>query len=194
MNYSIPLHPGRMYHIISHAVGNEQLFRENENYRFFLDKYFFYTLPVADTITYCLMPNHFHFMIRIRPEKDIGLYYWEKKNCEAISEVFPDFIMQQFSNLLNSYAKAYNKVYKRRGSLFVDNLRRFELESEKYFTALVLYIHHNPVKHCFCRSANKWKWSGYNEMLDNSITHLRRNEVLEWFGGRDSFIRSHEAQ
>lgn len=193
MDHYTPLFPGNTYYLIAHAVGSEQLFREQENYRFFLARFFFYAQPVVKTITYCLMPNHFHFMIQVRSEQDIGSFYHQKKNSEPVAEMLPVFVMQQFSNLLNSYSKAYNKVYKRRGALFVDHLKRIEVNDDQYFTALVLYVHNNPVKHGFCSAAGEWKWSGYHEILSDAPTYLERNEVLQWFGGRTPFMKSHES-
>ena len=54
------------YHIFNRANGYEKLFLSGENYRFFLEKYRHYIGPVVDTFGYCLMPNHFHFLTRIK--------------------------------------------------------------------------------------------------------------------------------
>ncbi len=56
----IYLEPGRMYHIWTHANGNENLFREEKNYTYFLERYNYHIEPVAETYAYCLMPNHLH--------------------------------------------------------------------------------------------------------------------------------------
>ena len=62
---TLPLLPGRMYHLYNHANGEESLFREDDNYRYFLHKYVEHISPIAETYAYCLMPNHFHFFVRI---------------------------------------------------------------------------------------------------------------------------------
>lgn len=77
-DYHIPLLPGKKYHILSRAVGNEQLFLTEENYRFFLERYKKYVSPVADTFCYCLLPNHFHFLVRIKEASAI-LAFLEKQ-------------------------------------------------------------------------------------------------------------------
>jgi len=59
----IPLEVEKCYHIYNHAVGNENLFRCDENYRYFLKKYAEHISPIADTFAYCLMPNHFHLSV-----------------------------------------------------------------------------------------------------------------------------------
>ena len=59
------------YHIYNRANGNELIFLKNENYRFFLQQYKKYILPIADTFCYCLMPNHFHFLVRIKSQEQL---------------------------------------------------------------------------------------------------------------------------
>ncbi len=76
---SIPLESCRMYHIWTHANGDENLFREDENYRYFLQKYAYYLHPVIETFAYCLMPNHLHLMIRVRGEEKVLEYLRNKK-------------------------------------------------------------------------------------------------------------------
>ena len=63
------MQPSTFYHLYNHANGSENLFRNDENYRFFLQKYAKYISTVADTYAYCLMPNHLHFLIKIKSEK-----------------------------------------------------------------------------------------------------------------------------
>lgn len=65
--------PGYTYHVYNRANGNEKLFLSNEK-RYFLEKYTIYISPIADTFCYCLMPNHFHFLIRIKNEEKIKLF------------------------------------------------------------------------------------------------------------------------
>lgn len=74
-DYRIPLLPNQTYHIFNRAIGSEQLFREDENYRFFLQKYKQHILPVADTFAYCLLPNHFHCLVSIKDEEKILVFF-----------------------------------------------------------------------------------------------------------------------
>lgn len=62
---------GLTYHIYNHANGNEILFRENENFLFFLDKFKEYIHPIVDVYAYCLMPNHFHFLLRVKAREEL---------------------------------------------------------------------------------------------------------------------------
>jgi len=54
-NYHISLFPDGIYHVLSRAVGDELLFREEENYRFFLQRYIKYISPIADTFAFTLL-------------------------------------------------------------------------------------------------------------------------------------------
>ncbi len=61
-----PLQPGGYYHIYNRGNNREDLFREERNYRYFLQLYVYHVYPIADTFAYCLMRNHFHLLVRIK--------------------------------------------------------------------------------------------------------------------------------
>ena len=68
-----PLIPDAYYHIYNRGNNREDIFVEDENYRFFLQRYLQYIEPIAYTYAYCLLPNHFNFLVRIRNvEEQIG--------------------------------------------------------------------------------------------------------------------------
>lgn len=103
--------------------------------------------------------------------------------------------MQQLSNFLNSYAKAFNKQHNRRGALFLDFTRRKEIKDEFYFSRIINYIHQNPVHHRFCKSAADWEYSSYNSIISvNKNTQLERNAVFDWFRGVEEFIIFHQKE
>src|SRR5689334_18234981 len=102
MKYYIPLFPEHVYHMFTRATGDEKLFRTAANYRFFLFKLKNHILPIAHIYAYCLVPNHFHILVRIRDVTSIKKYFETKKKGKLFSEeAIPDFIMERFSNLLN---------------------------------------------------------------------------------------------
>jgi putative transposase len=76
---NIPLEEDRYYHIYNRANGSEKIFVEKDNYRFFMDKYRQHISPIADTYCYCLMPNHFHFLIKIKTEAEVRKALLEMK-------------------------------------------------------------------------------------------------------------------
>src|SRR5258706_1273798 len=119
----IPLLPGKFYHLYNHAIGDENLFRHRENYLYFLQQFRKYIAPVASTFAYILLPNHFHFFIRIKSEKELMEHFHSLRDpaLAEVSEIdFPKFVIQQFSNFMNGYVKAYNKMFLRKGALVLD--------------------------------------------------------------------------
>ncbi len=181
------LFPSLIYHLYNRANGEDNLFRSEENYNFFLDKYFNYIDPVAETFAFVLMPNHFHLMVRIRSESEII------KNImsERITET-EKIISNQFSRLFNSYSKAFNKMYERNGSLFQRPFKFKEVRNNSYFTQLILYIHNNPVKHGFVKNIYDWPYSSIHQISKNESAKLNYNEVIDWFGDADQFKKAHE--
>src|SRR5690554_7732864 len=65
----------KYYHIYNHANGDENLFREQKNYEYFLEKYKQHINPIAETIAWCLMPNHFHLLVKMKTEEEIVAAY-----------------------------------------------------------------------------------------------------------------------
>ena len=184
-----PFEENTFYHVYNHANGIENIFKEQKNYYYFLLKYKQHIGSVADTYAYCLLPNHFHILLKTRPLAKISLEKSMKKQM-----VFQDLISQQMSNFFNAYTKAFNKMYDRKGSLFLDNVKRKKIGEESYFTAIVFYIHYNPIHHGFAKRIDTWKHCSYNSLISDKPTLLRREDVLEWFGGKDSFIAFHQQQ
>jgi putative transposase len=182
----IDFEPDKFYHIVNHAVGNENIFRIADNYRYFLERYAHHTSSVFETYAYCLMPNHFHLLVRVKSLEELS-------QDEKFKGDIHKFVMQKISNLLNGYAKAYNIRFERKGALFIDFTKRFLVDSDDYFTAVVSYIHQNPIHHGFVNNLNDWFYSSYHSHLSNKNTKLKRAEVIDWFGNIDEFKRFHES-
>ena len=199
MDYYQPLLAGEKYHIVSRAAGNEKLFTEPENYRFFLQRFDKYISPVATVFAYALLPNHFHFLVEIKPHESLYELYKNKNQHLKPAQATviendnwqPEFVMQQFSNLLNSYTKSFNNKYNRKGALFMDYLRRVQIETDEQFFATLFYIHKNPLHHGFCINMEDWNWSSYNSILANLPTKIERQKIIESFGSVEQFIAFH---
>lgn len=190
----IPLEPGRMFHVWTHANGSENLFRSGENYYYFLEKYSHHVYPVVGTFAYCLMPNHIHLMIRVREEETLMKFGKEKEGEKDLTgfENLSGLVSKQFSNLFNAYTKAYNKMYERKGSLFERAFHRKLIDSDEYFTQLIVYIHNNPIHHGFVKDVNDWFYSSWHAYLADQNTKIKKSEALEWFGGKQVFIKVHQ--
>lgn len=182
--------PNSYYHVYTHANGNENLFRSKENYRFFLKRYNHFISPIADTMAYCLMPNHLHLLIQIKSENSLEQLLGKPDINKSLSNC----ISKQFANLFSSYTQSYNKVYKRKGSLFIPNFKKKEILSDSYLTRIIYYIHANPVTHGFTKDINSWYWSSHHAYLSDKPTLLKRSLVWEWFGGKEQYAAFHEQQ
>lgn len=151
-----------------------------------MKKYAEHIFPVAETFAYCLMLNHLHLMVRVRKEEEI-LQLIHLQGFQNLGGV----LSKKFSNLFNAYTKAYNKKYNRRGSLFQPNFKRKLIQNDAYFTALIAYIHNNPVHHGFVKSTGDWPHSSWHGYLADKPTRLAKEEGLAWFGGKEEFVRIH---
>ena len=181
--------PGLYYHVYNHANGDENLFRQEENYHYFLNLWAKHIEPIADTYAYCLMPNHFHALIRIK-ELDII----EAKIAMSDEVTIETFISRTFSNFFNAYAKAFNKMYDRRGSLFNRPFKAKEIDNDQYLTVVIAYIHRNPVHHGFRDTIDDWPFSSYEALLSTKPTKIKRRKVLDWFGNVPAFRQSHKLE
>lgn len=153
------MEPAQCYHIYNHANGTENIFREEENFRFFLHQYGKYLGCVVDTFAFCLMPNHFHLLVRVK--SDLPGF----QNLTGLTQpghAANNPVTKAFSDFFNSYSKAFNKRYSRKGSLFVEHFKRKPILDDRQWQEVFLYIHLNPIKHGFVKDLNQWKFSSWN--------------------------------
>ena len=136
---------GQYYHIYNRGVEKRNIFRSNENYRFLLRhiKDFLPSYPIT-FIAYCLMPNHYHFLIRA-----------EENDCIA------PFIQRLF----NSYTQAFNRRENRSGTLFEGRAKSKLIGENGYLFHIARYIHLNPVSAGLCRMPEDWVYSNYREFI-----------------------------
>lgn len=177
-----PFKEGKYYHLFNRGNNRENIFIENRNYSYFLDKVNYYLIPIANIFSYYLLPNHFHMVIQIKEGKNLPSEYQNGKKK----------LFQAFSNCFNPYSKSINKAYNRTGSLFQEHLHRVELNTEEYFRDTIIYVHLNPLNHEIFMDYYNYLYSSYRLFFDNKPTFIRRNEILELFDGIDNFKYCHE--
>ncbi len=201
--YLAELHADNYYHIFNRTNNRELLFKNDEDRKLFLSKYVEYLLPCINTIDYCLLGNHFHFLIKVKSIDDI--VNWTKNvdlitqtsaqrkllDTELDSRTTHKVIKSQFTRLFTSYAMKFNKKYNRSGNLFYRPFKRVIVNKESYFTYLIYYIHANPLKHNIQSDFMNYKWSSFKAILSNKSTNVKKNEVIEWFGDSNAFIEFH---
>lgn len=177
-----PLENGLYYHIYNRGINSCTIFNNKGNYIYFLKLYEKYISPIADTFAWVLMPNHFHFLVRIKIPPD-------QSDFENLTGQKPPH--QYFSNLFNAYSKAFNKQNKRHGSLFERPFKRKLINSDDYLKRVLIYIHNNPVHHNFTEQASEYIWSSYQSHISCKSSFIKQNIVTEWFEDLPNFISLH---
>ena len=172
---------GKYYHIFNRGINSKNVFLNQNNYSFFLLKVEKYILPYFDIISYCLMPNHFHFILRAKIKIDIQKIEFKEIGLHSEDVIFSKSI----AKLISSYTQSFNKVYQRSGALFESPFKRINIDSEEYLRNLILYIHQNP------DNFEQYKFSSYKSIISQAETKIERQIVLDVFGGKDNFILTH---
>ena len=159
---------GMYYHIYNRGTGKTTLFQEPTNYQFVTEKLKKYSRENQVTvIAFCLMPNHYHFMVRQDGDKEAG---------NIPQSVF------------NSYSKAYNKKYSRSGTLFEGRFRAKPILTSSHLQHLCRYIHGNPVKDGLVTDPIDWPYSNYASWLGQRDTYFVDESFLqEQFGNADNY-------
>jgi REP element-mobilizing transposase RayT len=190
------LEPEVFYHIYNRGINSEKIFDSKENYLFFLRKFTTYVNPVCDVYAYCLMPNHFHFIIKVKSELEI-------KNFSKVSTFtkddlgkqekglhsFDSIVSKQIGKFISSYSQAYNKVTNRHGALLESPFKRKRIVTEEYLKNLIIYIHLNPTE--LKQEIDKYQFSSFSSILSHFKTNLKRTETIAIFGDLENFIYSH---
>jgi len=220
-SYHAHLESGSYYHIYNRGNNKESIFLDEDNYLYFLTKWKKYLHPFVDTLAYCLMPNHFHFLIKVKPEDNFTKlstannltksqrlgkidFSVKVKNVDSFTKLqkfskaeqqssdVNKFLENQFKGLFTSYALAFNKQQNRTGSLFQKRFKRVQIEDNENITRLIHYIHHNPIHHGFVQKYENWRYCSYNAITEDRATLIDKQEVLKWFDGKEQFHLFHQ--
>ena len=171
-----PFEPSHFYHLYNRGNNKENIFKTCGNYEYFLLLVKKYLIPICDIYSYCLLPNHFHFIIKIKDSNKLP------ENIKTGASK----IHQPFSNLFNAYTKAINKEQNRTGSLFQEHLKRIKINNEEYLRNLIVYVNTNPTHHSIS-NYEYYKYSSYKGLLSKKPTLLKRAEVISLFETAENF-------
>jgi putative transposase len=163
-----PYVQGHFYHFYNRGAHRVSIFREADNYVFVMRKLKHYCSKLNLTpIAYCLMPNHYHLLVRQDGDTPAGL--------------LPQ-------RIFNSYTKAYNKRYEHTGTLFEGNYRVAEIETESHLISLCRYIHANPVKDGIVDDVTEWPYSNYLEWVQARCgTLVDRAFIKQYYPTADAY-------
>lgn len=177
-----PFVNGQFYHIYNRGTEKRRTFENRRDQNRFIQTMRYYQLAgpkprfsnsfhnpyfkpalnkkIVEVICYCLMPNHFHFLIK--QLRDGGI---------------TEFI----SKLTNSYTKYFNIKHKRVGPLFQGEFKAVLVESDEQFMHLSRYIHLNPYVSHIVKDLNLYEWSSYNEYVNNKKGFCSKEDILAFF-------------
>jgi putative transposase len=159
---------GVYYHIYNRGANRANIFCSDENYRYFLRliKRDQQALQVT-IVAYCLMPNHYHWLVRQDGDTAAGLL--AQRVCKA-------------------YSNAFNNANHRTGALFEGSYKALIVADDEYLHQVCRYIHANPVQHGFVPNPASWLYSNYLEWIGERCgTLVDRQLVQEHFPTRDAY-------
>ncbi len=154
---------GHSYHIYNRGAHKERIFFNSTNYLYLISLFKKYSSQYnVIIVSYCLMPNHYHLILRQEDNGKIG-----------------NFLRTTF----NAYTRAINKRYNHSGTLFQGQCKSKHLTSDKHSLQVIRYIYRNPVAALLVSSLRQWQFSNYLEWIG-----LRQGTLID-SDLRDSFFK-----
>jgi len=169
---------GEIYHVYNRGVGKMNIFKDEEDFKVFLFRlkenlfpeltkignlpksaYRRKILPPNSfhLIAYCLMPNHFHLLI--------------KQNSEIP-------ISTLILKLCSGFSKYFNKKHNRVGSLFQDKFKAVRIYRNEQLLWTSFYIHENPLKAGLTNDLSSYKWNSYLDYTGSQNNNLCKKEII----------------
>jgi putative transposase len=177
--------PGEYYHIYNRGNGKRDIFIDSEDFIFFLDRLRENLFPEFvlsklakikkrgggevlprrqilpensfDLVSYCLMPNHFHLIVK------------QKKEIP---------VTQLLLKVSTGYSKYFNKKYNKAGHLFQERFRSIKIDSDEYLLWLSAYIHLNPKTARLVKNVREYPWSSLGEYLEDRENKLVKADII----------------
>ncbi|MBI2040099.1 transposase [Candidatus Microgenomates bacterium] len=185
----IPFINEEFYHLYNRGLEKKDIFTQNRDYSHFIKTFFYYQIQnpkpkfsvyrrtsifpvdpskkIVDIICYCLMPNHFHLLIK--QLKDGG-----------ITEFMRRFIL--------SYIKYRNLKYKHQGPLLNGPFRAVRIETDEQLIHVSRYIHLNPLVSKLVKNLNFYSWSSYRAYIGlEDSPALAKEEILSFFKSPEGY-------
>lgn len=179
----------QIYHILNRGVEERNIFLDKRDYSRFFQSFLYYQKanpPVrfsfkqftqekllsklenlVEIICYCLMPNHFHFLLK--QKKSHGISSFIKK-------------------LTNSYARYFNIRHQRRGHLFQGPFKAIRMENDEQLIHVSRYIHLNPVTSFLVENPQDYPFCSYSEYLSLKNEKVcQKDIILDQFHSLDDY-------
>jgi len=178
---------GQFYHVFNRGVEKRRTFIDKRDYSRFVDSLNYYRArdqhirfsfrgrmdaenelgPLfAEVVSYCLMPNHFHLLLK---------------------QVTDNGITTFLSKLSNSYTKYFNTRYKRVGPLFQGSFKAVRIESDEQLVHVCRYIHLNPLIDYLVKNIRDYAYSSYLEYLGVKEGFCHKNYIMDGFSSPQAY-------
>lgn len=177
---------GEYYHVFNRGNGKMDIFKDRADYEFFLERVGEYLFPnrrapsaskrglrksfpngAFTLVVYCLMPNHFHFLLRQNGDIPIS---------------------KLMLSVCGGYSKFFNKKYNRVGSLFQDQFKAVRIETNEQLLWVSAYIHANPKVAGLASDLSRYRYSNYPKLLQSENSSLCDPKIiLEQMQSTDSY-------
>lgn len=194
---SIPLVNGEFYHLFNRGSNKQNIFLRPRDYQRFIQTFYYYQFigpkpsfskftkhklttfkplsenRLVEVHCYCLMPNHFHFLVRQMKNNGISIF---------------------LSQISNSYTKYFNLKYDKVGALLQGVFKSVRIESDEQLIHLSRYIHINPQVSGLAKNINDYPWSSLSEYTSACSGICLTNSILEYFSTKEEYKKFLEDQ
>ncbi len=136
-----------IYHIMMRGINRQCIFQDEDDCIKFIQTIQHYKAKSGyELYAYCLMGNHVHILLKIVKEP----------------------LEQVMRRICGRYVYWYNLKYNRIGNLFQDRFKSEPVEDDAYFLTVIRYIHRNPIKAGLVNRLDEYRWSSFNEYINNT--------------------------
>lgn len=143
---------GYCYHVMSRGNGRAKVFHTNSDYLGFLELMHRANsrIPLR-LLSYCLMPNHFHFVVWPHDDGDLSRWmHW----------------------LLTSHVRRYHQARGSSGRVWQGRFKAFPIQQNRHLLTVMRYVERNPVRANFVERAVDWDWSSLSIRNARTVSRL----------------------
>ncbi len=140
------------YHVINRGNARATVFHDARDYRTFLTLMELASEKVPMRIlAYCLMPNHFHFVLWSRVDGDISRWmHW----------------------LLTTHTKLHHRRKESSGRVWQGRFKAFPIQRDRHLLTVLRYVERNPLRANLVRCAADWEWSSISRTSSSRARRL----------------------
>lgn len=197
----VKLEKGHLYHVLNRGVASQNIYRTPKEYKRFIYAmmYYQYANPplrysfyikqghkrkqeilksfqlnenlYVEILCYCLMPNHYHILIK---------------------QVTENGVTEFIRLTTNSYSKYFNTKHKRSGPLFQGRFKAIRIKTDEQLLHVSRYVHLNPYSASLVGSFTqllKYPFSSLIEYNKNKEWLCNKKQVLEHFKSNTDYVQ-----